>query len=81
LGKISGPARADESKRARKAGGYMTDNEPGAEGRIMLKTAFTDLAASTVTTQAPVPMHAPLQPANVEPGDAVAVSVTGVPGA
>jgi hypothetical protein len=58
----------------------MTDNEPGAEGGIMLKTAFTDLAASTVTTQEPVPVHAPLQPANVEPAAADAVNVTDVPG-
>lgn len=44
-----------------------------------MKAAPTDFAASTVTTHAPVPVHAPLQPANVEPDAAVAVSVTEVP--
>jgi hypothetical protein len=32
-----------------------------------------------VTTQEPVPVHAPLQPVKVEPADAVAVSVTDAP--
>jgi len=32
-----------------------------------------------VTLQVPVPEQAPLQPANVDPADAVAVRVTGVP--
>jgi hypothetical protein len=38
----------------------------------------TDFAAVIDTTQAPVPLHAPVQPANVEPAAAVAVSVTDV---
>ena len=38
--------------------------------------AVTDLAAFMVTVHAPVPVHAPLQPVKVEPGAAVAVSVT-----
>jgi hypothetical protein len=37
------------------------------------------LAASIVTVQAPEPAQAPLQPANVEPEAAAAVSVTLVP--
>jgi hypothetical protein len=41
--------------------------------------AVTDFAASMVTAQFPVPLHAPLQPVNVEPAAAVAVSVTEVP--
>jgi hypothetical protein len=35
----------------------------------------------TVTTQLPVPLHAPPQPENVEPLAALAVNVTCVPGA
>jgi len=35
----------------------------------------------TVTTQLPVPLHAPPQPENVEPLAAFAVNVTCVPGA
>ena len=38
--------------------------------------AVTDLAASIVTTQAPVPVQAPDQPVNVELAPGVAVSVT-----
>jgi len=45
----------------------------------MLKVAVTDLAELMLTTQLPVPVHAPLQPAKVEPEAAVAVSVTEVP--
>jgi hypothetical protein len=44
-----------------------------------LNVAVTDFAAVIVTTQEPVPVHAPLQPANVEPAVAVGVSVTDVP--
>ena len=36
-------------------------------------------APSIVTVQAPVPVHAPLQPANDVPQPVLAVSVTGVP--
>jgi hypothetical protein len=46
-----------------------------------LNVAVTVVAAFTVTAQAPVPLHAPLQPAKTEPAVAVAVSVNGVPGA
>jgi hypothetical protein len=60
---------------------YMTDRLPGGDGGLTLNAAFTDLAAVMVTTQAPVPVHAPVQPANVAPAAAVAVKATEVPGA
>src|SRR5512141_2506407 len=41
--------------------------------------AVTVLAASTVTTHAAVPTHAPVQPSKVEVASGVAVSVTDVP--
>ena len=41
--------------------------------------AVTVVVAETVTVQAPVPLHAPLQPVNVEPAAGVAVRVTAVP--
>ena len=44
-----------------------------------LNVAVTLRAAVIDVTQAPVPVHAPLQPANVEPLAAAAVSVTDVP--
>jgi hypothetical protein len=46
---------------------------------IGAKVAVTDFATSSVTTQAPVPVHAPLQPVKTRPVDGVAVKVTGVP--
>ena len=46
-----------------------------------MKVALTDAEAPNVTEQvALVPLHAPDQPANVSPAEAVAVSVTIVPG-
>ena len=48
-------------------------------GVVKLKVAVTLFAASIVTVQAPVPLHAPLQPVNVLPVAGVAVSVTDVP--
>jgi hypothetical protein len=45
-----------------------------------LNVAVTAMAALTVTTQVPVPLHAPPQPPNVEPAAAVAVSVNCAPG-
>lgn len=44
-----------------------------------LNEAVTAVAALSVTMQVPVPVHAPLQPANVDPLAGAAVSVTGVP--
>ena len=45
----------------------------------LLKVAVTARAAVIDTVQAPVPVQAPLQPANVRPGAGIAVSVTWVP--
>jgi len=47
----------------------------------LLNVAVTLAAALTVTVQVPVPGHpvTPLQPANVDPSEANAVSVTAVP--
>ena len=46
---------------------------------LLLKVAVTERAAVIDTVQLPVPVHAPLQPANVEPLAAAAVSDTDVP--
>lgn len=43
-----------------------------------LNVAVTDFAAVIDTTHEPVPLHAPPQPANVDPAAAVGVSVTDV---
>ena len=48
-------------------------------GPPVLKVAVTDLAALIVTEHVPVPVQAPLHPANVEPDAGEAVSVTAVP--
>jgi hypothetical protein len=44
-----------------------------------VKFALTDFAASMVTLQAPVPLQAPPQPANVEPESGATVKLTTVP--
>src|SRR5438477_5074132 len=46
-----------------------------------VKLAVALLAMFMVSVQVPVPVHSPLQPANAEPPDGVAVSVTSVPDA
>ncbi len=46
---------------------------------LVLNVAVTLRAAVIANTQLPVPVQAPLQPANVEPLAAAAVSVTDVP--
>src|SRR5262249_33544182 len=46
----------------------------------LVKVAVTDRATSIVTGQAPVPVHAPLQPENVEPAAGAAARLTTVPG-
>jgi hypothetical protein len=45
----------------------------------VLNVAVTDVLAVSVTVHALVPVHAPDQPANVDPLAAVGVSVTAVP--
>jgi len=50
-----------------------------AKVEAALKVAVTARAADIDTVQAPVPVHAPLQPVNVEPLAAAADSVTDVP--
>ncbi len=47
-----------------------------AVGAAVANMAVTLLAASIVTVQAPVPVHAPLQPVKVEPVAGTAVKVT-----
>ena len=44
-----------------------------------VKVAVTVVAEVNVTLQEPVPVHAPLQPVNVEPVDGAAVRVSAVP--
>src|SRR5258705_9783005 len=46
---------------------------------VVVNAASTLAAAFRVTLQLPVPEHAPVQPVNVEPEAAVAVSVTLAP--
>ena len=50
-----------------------------ANVEALLKVAVTARAAVIDVVQVPVPVHAPLQPVNVEPLAATAVSVTKVP--
>jgi hypothetical protein len=48
---------------------------------LIVNVAVTAAAAFIVTTHGPVPVHAPLQPVNVDSPTGVAVSVTAVPAA
>jgi hypothetical protein len=57
----------------------LTVIEESAAGGVELKFALTDFAASMVTLQAPAPLQAPLQPANVELESGLAVKLTTVP--
>jgi hypothetical protein len=57
----------------------LTVIEESAAGGLELKAALTDFAAFMVTLQAPVPLQAPLQPANVESESGAAVKLTTVP--
>src|SRR6185437_7572463 len=57
----------------------LTVIEESAAGGLRLNVALTDFAASMVTLHAPVPLQAPLQPANVELESGVAVKLTTVP--
>jgi hypothetical protein len=52
---------------------------PSANVEAVLNVAVTARAAVIDTVQAPVPEHAPLQPAKLAPLPAAAVSVTEVP--
>jgi hypothetical protein len=57
----------------------FTDKEDSTTVEVELKVALTEFAASMVTLHAPVPLQAPPQPANVEPGSGAAVKLTTVP--
>jgi hypothetical protein len=57
----------------------FTDKEDSATLEVELKVALTDCAEFIVTLQAPVPLQAPPQPANVEPESGVATKLTTVP--
>ena len=46
-----------------------------------VKVALTLWSCSSVTTQVPVPVHAPLQPVKLAPAPGVAVRATAVPAA
>lgn len=46
---------------------------------VRVKTAPTEVALPTVTLQGPVPLQAPVQPANTDCADGVAVSVIALP--
>jgi hypothetical protein len=48
-------------------------------GAPAVNVAPTEVAAFMVTLQVDVPLHAPVQPPNVELGAGAAVSVTAVP--
>jgi hypothetical protein len=53
----------------------------GVVSGITSNVAVTERLVLIVTVHGPEPVHAPLQPANVEPGAAVALNETDVPAA
>src|SRR3954452_21310792 len=66
------------------AGELDTDPDPlplfeTVRAQIFTNVAVTDLFASIVSVQPPVPLHPPLHPANLDPAAGVAVSVTLAP--
>ena len=58
-----------------------TSAATAAEGAAEVKVAIGFRSSSMLTTQAPVPVHAPLQPVKLDPPLGVAVRVTVVPAA
>ena len=52
---------------------------PATVSVVGLNVALTDCAAAMSTVQAPVPVHAPLQPAKADPAGAVGVRATDDP--
>ncbi len=60
---------------------YLAVRSVGGAGGVSVrsKVAVTDLTASMVTVQGPVPVQSPLQPVKVDPAAEVAVRVTEVP--
>jgi hypothetical protein len=57
---------------------FVPDGGCGGGGGFAVNVAVTAWGSLTVTLQVPAPEQAPLQPANVDPAAAVAVSPTGV---
>jgi len=70
------PVGADETVPVPVPAGVTVSANVVAE---LVNVAVTDRAAVIETAQVDVPVHAPLQPVNVEPLAGVAVSVTAVP--
>jgi hypothetical protein len=69
---------AAASRFPRRLGTMQRGEAGGVSAPVRPNVAVTDFAASIVTLQEPVPLHAPAQPAKVEPTAAAALSVTTV---